>query len=492
MKDRLEEERSRRLTRREALRLLCGAGATMLLAACGNVPPPGGGAAPGTPAAEGAADAEPTQSRLEAPPEPTPVPRSAASGRATTLEVWYPYGGANAPLYEEYWKGFEDSHPDIGIKAVYAANDLSTNAKLFTAIAGGKPPDVTWVDGPQVAEWAARGALEPLDDLIGAAGITKESYWAPSWDQCVYEGKTWALTYGSDPNFGFFWNKDVFAESGLDPEQPPATIAEMDQMAEKIAKVEGGRIDRLGHIPWTVYGASNSLFTWGWAFGGEFYDPATKKISANHPKVVQALEWMVEFAKKYDPTKISGFQAGFGTGEQNPFFQGKISMAPFGPWELSNFARYAPNVKFGITFLPTGPDGAPPRSSWVGGWTIGIPKGVKNREAAFEFVKWMSTDDTATTIAGKTFNQFPGFKNAPYYAEVQKDEQLKAFYDILVETRHQRPVMPAQAFYTGSLARAVDAAVFGEKTPQQALDDATAETQKELDRILAEGIPLES
>ena len=85
--------------------------------------------------------------------EPTPVPRQAASGRATVIEVWYPYGGANAPLYEEYWKAFEDDHPDIGINAVYAANDLSTNAKLFTAIAGGKPPDVTWVDGPQVSEW---------------------------------------------------------------------------------------------------------------------------------------------------------------------------------------------------------------------------------------------------------------------------------------------------------------------------------------------------
>ena len=197
---------------------------------------------------------------------------------------------------------------------------------------------------------------------------------------------------------------------------------------------------------------------------------------------------MVEYAKKYDPTKISGFQAGFGTGEQHPFFQGKTAMAPFGPWELANFTRYAPDVEYGITFLPTGPDGAAPKSSWVGGWTMGIPKGSRNLEAAFEFVKWMSTSDKATTIAGKTFNQFPGFKNSPYYAEVQKDPKLKAFYDILSETKHQRPVMPAQAFYTGELARAVDAAVFGQKTAQQALDEATTNTQKELDRILREGI----
>jgi len=489
----MEEQKRSMFSRRRFLKTLATAAsaATLapLIAACQGTPPPGGGAS--APAGGNTAAGGPTATVLKAEAgivEPTPAPRQAASGRSTVIEVWYPYGGANAPLYEEYWKAFEDEHPDIGVNAVYAANDLSTNAKLFTAIAGGKPPDVTWVDGPQVSEWAARGALEPLDDLIAKAGIKQEDYWAPSWNQTLYEGKIWSLTYGSDPNFGFFWNKNVFKDAGLDPEKPPTTVEEMDQFADKIAKVDGNRIERLGYIPWIVYGASNSLFTWGWCFGGEFYDAATKKISANDPKVVKALEWMVTYAKKYDPTKISGFQAGFGTGEQHPFFQGKTAMAPFGPWELANFKRYAPNVEYGITFLPTGPDGAAPKSSWVGGWTMGIPKGSRNLEAAFEFVKWMSISDKATTINGKTFNQFPGFKNAPYYAEVQKDPKLKAFYDILSETKHQRPVMPAQAFYTGELARAVDAAVFGQKTAQQALDEATANTQKELDRILREGI----
>ena len=65
---------------------------------------------------------------------------------------------------------------------------------------------------------------------------------------------------------------------------------------------------------------------------------------------------------------------------------------------------------------------------------------------------------------------------------------LKPFYDILVETRHQRPVMPAQAFYMGALATAVDNAIFGKSTPQEALAEVTTTTQKELDRILKEGV----
>ncbi len=484
----------KKLSRRAFLRIFGGMSGAVLLAACGNTPAPGGGAA-GGPAGTTAAGAAPAPDAAttptissQPPTPPTPAPREAAQGRQTILEIWYPYGGDTAVLLEKYWKAFEDKNPNIGIKAVFAANDLSTNAKLFTAIASGKPPDVTWVDGPQVSEWAARGALEPLDEMIATAGIKPEDYWKPSWDQTVYNGKVWALTYGSDPNFGFFWNKDIFKEAGLDPEKPPQTIMEMTEIGDKIAKVEGGRIDRLGIIPWTVYGAANSMVTWGWAFGGEFYESEAKKITANHPNNAKALDWMVSIAKKYDPTKVSGFVAGFGTGAQHPFLVGKVAMAPLGPWELSNIQRHAPNLNYGITFLPLGPDQTEP-SSWVGGWTVGIPKGARNRDAAFQFISWLSHGEEATNIMGSTFTQFPGWKNAPIYeTKIKPDPKLKPFYDILVATKHQRPVMPAQAFYMGELAKAVDDSIFGAKSSKQALDEATANTQKELDRVLREGV----
>ncbi|MEJ7655378.1 MAG: extracellular solute-binding protein, partial [Chloroflexia bacterium] len=157
-------------------------------------------------------------------------------------------------------------------------------------------------------------------------------------------------------------------------------------------------------------------------------------------------------------------------------------------WELSGLKQYAPELKYGITFLPTGPNGAPPKSSWVGGWCVGLPRGAKQTDAGFEFIDWLTTSDEATTIQGNAFTGFPGFKNSPYYETVQKSAELKPFYDILVATKHQRPVMPAQAFYTGALATAVDAAIFGQQSSKQALDTATSTTQKELDRILKEGV----
>jgi multiple sugar transport system substrate-binding protein len=488
------------VSRRRFLQAAAGAGGALfasVLAACGSTPPPtgnttgtapaaAGGSAGGPTAAAGGSASGPTPA-IPPTPVPTPVPdRNASAGRANVLTIWYPY---TDPNWEQIWKGFEDSHPDIGIKAVFAANDTTGNAKFFTAVASGTPPDVIWVDGPQVAEWAARGVLEPLDDQINAAGIKPDDFWTPSWNQTVYNNQVWALTRSSDANFGFFWNKDIFKEAGLDPEKPPTTVEEMDQMNEKIAKINNGRIERLGYIPWIVYGSSNSMFTWGWDFGGEFYDSQNKKITANDPNVVKALQWMADFAKKYDPTQISGFIPSITSpgGENGPFTQRKIAMAPQGPWEIPSLKKYAPDLNYGITFLPTGPVQTK-HSLWVGGWTIGLPKGAKQKDAAFEFVKWLTSTNEGTTLGYDAQGQFPGYKKSPAFDKIQQSPTLKPFYEILVETQHQRPVMPAQAFFASELQRAVDSAIYGQKTAQQALDDATANTQKELDRIIKEGV----
>ena len=55
-------------------------------------------------------------------------------------------------------------------------------------MAAGSPPDATFVDGTQVTEWAARGALEPIEDLLEEAGLGPDDFWEPCWKQCMYNG----------------------------------------------------------------------------------------------------------------------------------------------------------------------------------------------------------------------------------------------------------------------------------------------------------------
>lgn len=402
------------------------------------------------------------------------------------ISVWHPWSGTRTVPIETILHAYEKAHPNLKLRIVFTPNDLSNNQKFFTSVAANKPPDVIFVDGPQVAEWAERGALQPLDRFAKPAGIKPDDYFGPCWKENLYRDQVWALTFCADPNFAFVWNKKDFREVGLDPERPPQTMEELDQYAEKLTKIENGTIERLGILPWDQYGKTNSLFTWGWVFGGSFYDEKTHKITANDPKVLKAMDWMLSYAHKFDVSRVIAARQGFGTAQLDPFYCGKLSMKTLVIGGMDDIRRFAPGLEYGITFIPAPPDGEQ-HSSWVGGWCVGIPAGARHPNEAWDLIHWMCATDDGTDLVGREMGLFPGYRRSPAFKSLIKLPGFEQYYHILLESRHQRPVMPAQGYYMGALERAVDAAIYGKKTAKQALDDATAETQAELDAVLKGG-----
>lgn len=389
-------------------------------------------------------------------------------GSTLVLDLWHVWGGEQAAAIDKVIAQFEATHPGIKINPVFTSNDLATSQKFFTAVASGAPPDVIFVDGPQVAPWAEWGALQPLDSRIEAAGIKADDYFEPCWRQCTYEGRTWALTYCADPNFGFVWNRQAFREAGLNPDEPPRTIEELDAMAEALTRrTASGELETIGIIPWAQYGSANSMFTWGWAFGGEFYDEETHTVTADDPDIVRALAWMIGYCDRFDVRKISALEAGFGSQEQDPFHTGKMAMRCLHIGGIVEIGKYAPDLDWGVTFLPAPEVGGEERSSWVGGWCMSIPSGCPHPDEAFELIRWLCHDPEGTTAVGEASGLFPGVATSPYFEQVRNKPHYGAFLDIIRETRHQRPVMPSQAYLMRELARAVDAARFGKIAPPE-------------------------
>jgi len=97
----------------------------------------------------------------------------AESDGKTVVTVWYPFDSKVAEALKGIVGEFEKTHPGIHIKLSYASNNLTSSQKLFLAIAGGAAPDVTFVDGQQLAEWAARGGA---DGYFGSG----EEFWDES------------------------------------------------------------------------------------------------------------------------------------------------------------------------------------------------------------------------------------------------------------------------------------------------------------------------
>lgn len=406
-------------------------------------------------------------------------------GDKKVLRVWHVWGGTMAEGFTSICNAYQAQHPEVQLRPVFAANDLATNQKFFTAVSAHRPPEVIFVDGPQVAPWAEWGALQPLTHLCEKAGLAAEDYFAPCWRQNLYKDEVWALTFCADPNFGFVWSKEAFREAGLDPERPPTTIEQLDRYAAALTRQEQKEIVQIGLIPWAQYGSANSMFTWGWAFGGEFFDYEAQRVTADNARVVEALKWMAEYAERYDVTKIASLQQGFGAAEQNPFITGKVAMMCLHIGGISDLARYAPDLDYGVTFIPA-PPGGEQHSSWVGGWCVALPKGAQNHDEAWEFIRWLCATPEGTRLVGRETGLFPGYRPSPYFEEVRGKRHYDKFLQILEECRHQRPVMPVQARYMRELARAVDAVVYGEASAEEALAAAREATQRELDLIIGD------
>ena len=96
-------------------------------------------------------------------------------------------------------------------------------------------------------------------------------------------------------------------------------------------------------------------------------------------------------------------------------------------------------------------------------------------------MKWICASDQGTAAAGTAVNDFPGYKKSSFFTNVPAN--IKPFYPVLETTLHQRPVTPAEDYYMGQLANEVSNALYGKKTPQQALTDCTNNVQKYLNGL---------
>lgn len=411
--------------------------------------------------------------------------KEAAPGRKTVLNLYSVFGSNEAIGWVKLAQRYEEAQSEVGIKITYSpqAGSSSDNPKLFTAIAGDTPPDLAHLVPGMTPQWATLGVLTDLSQYMQASGLTRDDFWDAAWNDMNYQGKTWQVQWDADPNFPFFWNKNLFAEVGLDPEQAPQTVDEMSEYADRINKVEGGRITRIGLVPWDNYGLSNSLFTWGWSFGGEFYNPDAEEVTPDDEYVVKALEWIVKFANDLGgPDKISVSPPNL---QFHPFTTGNIGMAPLVTPNLRDAQANFPEMEIGSGLIPyQGPGAsAPGAGGWLGGWSIFIPRGARNPDAAWDFIRWVSATDEGTQAAWETVGFPPAYRKAPVLDTIKNDPLMAPYYDTLVTAQHSRPAIPVGAFYINQIEQYVGEALYKRLSPLDAMRTVKQNTMREWERF---------
>ncbi|HVX45642.1 MAG TPA: ABC transporter substrate-binding protein [Mycobacteriales bacterium] len=406
-----------------------------------------------------------------------------ASGRKVDIEIYSLWGSTIGQGFVDLAKQYEQIQDEVGVRVTYAPSTSQGQQKLFTAIAGNQAPDIAQLVPLQTPQWAALGIMTDLTDYFKADGLSGDDFLPPAWHDMVFEDKVWQLQWDADANFPFFWNKDLFEKSGLDPDKPPKTIDEMDEMSKKMTKKSGGRVTQIGIIPWNQYGMANSVYTWGWAFGGDFYDLKTGEVTCDNEYVVKALEWICKSAKDVGGAdNVSVSPPGV---TLHYFGTGNVGMSSLVTPNLADIKAAKPKMKIGNTLWPYQPPGGskPGQAAWLGGWSAFVPKGSKHPKEAWDFMKWWAATDQGTAASYKGTGFPPAYTKSSALNAMKKDDIGKPYYDVMFATQHSRPAMEVADFYSAQIDEQASRALYGQMTPYQAMKKVKADTQKELERF---------
>jgi ABC-type glycerol-3-phosphate transport system substrate-binding protein len=285
------------------------------------------------------------------------------------------------------------------------------NKKTLVATAAGVPPDIAGMWDYNLVQFAELDALEPLEDMATAHGITRETYKPVFWDACNYNGHLYALI-STPASVALHYNIKAFRDAGLD--HPPGSIAELDADAKLLDKVDAsGHIIRAGYLPAEPGWYINNTYVW---FGGDIWDAKNRKFTLTDPRVVAAYKWMQGYSRRLGKDATNEFHSGMGNFDspQNAFLIGTVLMEQQGPW----MANYIYNLKPSLDGLTPGePDDVTltveerrKRMEWAvapfpsndpalkdatfcGFDTLVIPRGAKHVKEAFEFIAYVNRQD---------------------------------------------------------------------------------------------------
>jgi ABC-type sugar transport system permease subunit len=187
-----------------------------------------------------------------------------------------------------------------------------------------------------------------------------------------------------------------------------------------------------------------------------------------------------------------------------------------GVWNVSVVANYGRDMNFGVAPPPRPADKlAEGPMSWCGGWALAIPTTSKNKDAAWEFIRFLSSDraykiqmesdrQTAESL-GRTYIplQYP-LPSINEYAmntyvlgnpDVPRRFQIamRQFNDLLPVSRF-RPITPVGQVLWNEQINAMETALYHRMSPQEALNRGQDIVQRDLDRVLSPppGEPIQS
>jgi len=410
------------------------------------------------------------------------APAPAAAQQPVKITLWHAMGGARYDaITKDIAAGFNKANPEYALEPLYTGSYAETVTKAIAAIRAGNPPHIVQVFEVGTQTMLDSGAIIPVTEIVKPGAINFGDYIEPILNYYRVGGQLYSMPFNSSTAI-IYYNKDVFQKAGLDPNKPPATYKDVEEMGRKIVSS----------------GAARAAITFGWpSWMLEQSHAMSNKLYADHDNGRSGRATRVLFNEPFGVDVLTRWKRwadekllAYGGREYAPnkaFLSGEVAMLMQSTSQVTTIEKAA-KFTVGTGFLPR-IEGQPVGRSVIGGASFWVLKGsgrsAKELDAIVKFFKFVAEPEETAKWHEDT-GYFPATKTAvalltkrSWFAQHPNHETAFKQIQQGIDSAATRGVLLGNFVQIRNITdTAIEKAVSGKLSPKEALDEAVAESNK--------------
>ena len=391
-----------------------------------------------------------------------PTAANSAPAAAVTLNtIWMKQAAYSDDDVKAMIKAFTDANPNITVNAEFVAYEALHDKIVTAQVTGSGQYDTVLMDTPWPAEFADAQIVTDITDKIPAD--FKSGVFDSAWTAAGYKGKYWGVPWINDTKF-FFYNKKMLADAGIT--SAPKTWDDVITAAKAI-KAKG---TVKYPLVWSWNQAEAVICDWAeiaGVMGGANFVDDSGKATFNSGGGLAALQFMKQ---TIDLGLTNPASLGFIEDDVNKTLgAGDAAMALNWTYGYNVLNDKTKSKVAGDIAVASAPGTASTATAGVnGGMSIAVTSKSQHPEEALKLALWMASEPMQEKYDANTF---PMWK-----ASFDKTELTSATPDFWAAAKGAfaglvaRPIVPYYTKLSTALQVAIQEALKGTKTPQQALD----------------------
>lgn len=373
-----------RATRRDVLKIAGLSAIALLATACGQTPSASPSAAPSSPSAATTTEGAATPSavgKVQTAPAKTNV------GGKVVMWAFPLTENDTEQIWNPLVKKFAEEYPNVAVE-VQMQSWTGRREKMLAAAAANATPDMAYLNNDMVFAFAQAGAIVPLDDYLkSVAPNLVAEYPKAVIDGLMYEGKLFMLPILSGAVCGLY-NKELYAEIGLDPATPPASVDDLANLGQK-AKAKGyyGFAYRSNGFEMTnsiLYGLGGTMLT----------EDHTRSLWDSEPAIEMFRFVQTMFKEEWVPKAGATASGDAAAAAVSDYFVQKKQVGTEYTSSMAIIQQYQtqiPDATFGVMEVFKRADGTRKSTPTLG--CLGIFNAGENKDGAAVWLTWLLKPD---------------------------------------------------------------------------------------------------